>query len=490
MPSGDLTSIHPSVKVDPTYGYRRLDPIPSDDELTRFYQSQYYDLLRQGGRAPELRRLLAGGEEAERERAWLRETLYVDITAELAAHGAGTHVLDIGCGQGELLQWLVEQGYEAEGIEPSADAAEVARERGLNVRTATLEDLLEDGPLPLYDAVLILNVLEHTPRPEDVLRGIRSVLAPGGLLYVRVPNDFSPLQVAAQQKLESDPWWVAIPDHVNYFDVDSLVALTRRLGFAPVDVQADFPMELFLLMGLSYVGDPEVGARCHRYRVEAERAMDPDARRRLFHAFADAGIGRNTRLLVRKAADEDRRPQPGLPATRDRYRYVALRRQDIEALRGFRNAQIDVLRQAAPISPDEQRRWFAEVVSPTEYDPRPPMILVSILDAYERFIGYGGLTNLDWDSRRAEVSFLVDPARAAEPAVYERDLGAFLGFLADWSFGTLGLNRLFTETYAFRARHVELLERAGFVPEGRMREHAGTSDSLLHGLLAEDWRGR
>src|SRR3954453_20873265 len=141
MRSGDATSTRPRVIVDPEYGYRHLDPLPSESEFERFYQSQYYDLLRQGGRAPELRRLLAGGEEAERERAWLRETLYVDITAELAAHGAGTHVLDIGCGQGELLQCLVEQGYEAEGIEPSADAAEVARERGLNVRTATLEDL-------------------------------------------------------------------------------------------------------------------------------------------------------------------------------------------------------------------------------------------------------------------------------------------------------------------------------------------------------------
>ena len=55
-----------------------------------------------------------------------------------------------------------------------------------------------------------------------MLRGIRRLLAPGGLLYIRVPNDFNPLQLAAQQKLGADPWWIAVPDHVNYFDVDSL----------------------------------------------------------------------------------------------------------------------------------------------------------------------------------------------------------------------------------------------------------------------------
>jgi SAM-dependent methyltransferase len=289
----------PQVIVDPTYGYRRLDPLPDDSEFERFYQSEYYDLLRRGGRAPELGRLLAGGEKAEKERAWLRETLFDDITTELAEHGSGKRVLDIGCGQGELLQWLVERGFEADGIEPSEDAAAIARERGLAARTATLEELVADSPPP-YDAALLVNVLEHVPRPEEMLRAIHGILEPGGFLYIRVPNDFNPLQAAAQSKLDAEPWWVAVPDHVNYFDVESLCDLTRQTGYEPVDVQADFPMELFLLMGLSYIGDPEVGATCHAYRVEAERSMPSDVRRKLFRSFAASGIGRNSRVLVKK----------------------------------------------------------------------------------------------------------------------------------------------------------------------------------------------
>lgn len=490
MPAGNPTSARPQVIADPTYGYRRLEPLPSDSEFERFYQSEYYDLLRNGGRAPELRRLLEGGEEAERERAWLRETLYADITAGLRAHDSGQRVLDIGCGQGELLQWLGEQGFDAEGIEPSDDAAGLARERGLRARTATLEELLEEADeLPPYGAALLLNVLEHVPDPAEMLRGIRRLLEPRGLLYIRVPNDFNPLQASALEKLGGDPWWIAVPDHVNYFDVESLCALTRRVGFEPVDVQADFPMELFLLMGLRYVGDPGMGATCHGYRVEAERAMAPEARKALFRALAAAGMGRNVRLLVRKVSEEDRDTAVaarGLPQSRDGYRYVPLRREDIEPLRLFRNEQIDVLRQAAPISPAEQERWFADVVAPAHRHPRPPMILVSILDEDERFIGYGGLTNVDWAAGRAEVSFLADPRRAADPELYRRDLTAFVGFLADWAFGELGLNRLFTETYAFRDAHIEILEEAGFREEGRLREHVATGDSVLHGLLAGD----
>jgi RimJ/RimL family protein N-acetyltransferase len=68
---------------------------------------------------------------------------------------------------------------------------------------------------------------------------------------------------------------------------------------------------------------------------------------------------------------------------------------------------------------------------------------------------------------------------------------AFLHFLSGWAFGELGLNRLFTETYAFRDAHIAILERAGFISEGRLRQHvvvAGRpTDSILHGLLASDW---
>jgi SAM-dependent methyltransferase len=299
----DPTPAQHEVVVDATYGYRRLEPMPDASEFERFYESEYYDLLRKGGRAPELRRLLAGGEEAERERRWLRETLYADITVALEASGSGKRVLDVGCGQGELLHWLGEHGFEPRGIEPSDDAAAIARERGLDARTMTLEELLAAEPRETYDAALLLNVLEHVPDPAAMLRGIGELLEPGGLLYIRVPNDFNPLQLAAREKLGARQWWVAVPDHVNYFDVASLCSLCRQLGFEPVDVQTDAPMELFLLMGLNYIDDPEIGATCHEQRVEAELSMPADLRRELFRSFAASGIGRNVRLLVSKAAD-------------------------------------------------------------------------------------------------------------------------------------------------------------------------------------------
>lgn len=190
----------------------------------------------------------------------------------------------------------------------------------------------------------------------------------------------------------------------------------------------------------------------------------------------------------------DEAPTWGLPVEREGYCYTLLRRSDIQILRSFRNAQTDVLRQTEEISAKQQERWFDEVVVPAQHQPRPRHLLVSILDSRDTFIGYGGLTPIAWESRRSEVSFLVDPARVDNAEVYRADMAAFLGFLLEWSFGALGLNRLFAESYAFRDLHIGTLEEAGFTAEGRLRSHVmtsqGLSDSVVHGILAEDRRSR
>ncbi|MDP6978831.1 MAG: GNAT family N-acetyltransferase [Myxococcota bacterium] len=170
----------------------------------------------------------------------------------------------------------------------------------------------------------------------------------------------------------------------------------------------------------------------------------------------------------------------------------ALREQDIEAIRVWRNAQIDVLRQSVPITPAEQQRYFDEVIRPTFKDRRPRLILLSLLRE-ELCVGYCGLTNVDWPAGRAEISFLLDPMRARDPRIYREDMSACLELLSRTAFERLGLNRLFAETFDIRPDHIAILEAHGYACEGRMREHVTVRgvrvDSLIHGLLATDWRG-
>src|SRR5262245_62044190 len=127
--------------VDPTYGFRRLDPVPSPDELDAFYANEYMELVEAGGRAPEIRRLLRARTERDAELAWIQSPLYADVEAAIrdASDGASGPLLDVGCGTGDFLDYARSRGWTVQGVEPSGLASQRARERGLEVFHGTLE---------------------------------------------------------------------------------------------------------------------------------------------------------------------------------------------------------------------------------------------------------------------------------------------------------------------------------------------------------------
>lgn len=280
---------------DERYGFLHLDPVPSTNALAELYANEYYDFLERGDRFPEARRIRSGGDERDTELAWLRATLFSDVHALIRTYAPAGRVLDVGCGFGDLVGFLNEQGVDAVGLEPSRVAVEIAALAGRPVQIGSLDDI---GATALRNrsekiaAVLLMNVLEHVTDPASLVRTTVSLLDSRGIVCVRVPNDFSALQEAAQRKLQTEPWWICSPDHINYFDFESLTALLEGAGLTIVDSYGDFPMELFLLMGDNYLGDPERGAECHRRRVQFELSIPADARRRLYRAFAQARVGR------------------------------------------------------------------------------------------------------------------------------------------------------------------------------------------------------
>lgn len=288
---------------DPLYGYLRLDPLPDATEVGAFYESQYYHHIKKENTAVELQRLLAGGPDADAEYEWLRETLYRDIAADLEAHAPGKRLLDVGSGMGQCLRCMIDFGFDIMGVEPSAQAVEIGRERyGVDSFVGTLNDFIsarleEVGPV---DAILMRYVLEHVPNPAEMLKDAARALVDGGVIVVQVPNDFTELQAAASKKAEKDMWWYAPPDHINYFNYDSLTRLLETLDWQVLVKSGDFPMELFLLMGLDYTADPAIGKQCHQQRRSLELALPGDQRRRLYEQLADIGIGRNCRILARK----------------------------------------------------------------------------------------------------------------------------------------------------------------------------------------------
>ena len=167
---------------------------------------------------------------------------------------------------------------------------------------------------------------------------------------------------------------------------------------------------------------------------------------------------------------------------------VPVRREDLISIMRWRNAQIDVLRQAAPLTEVDQHRYWDEVIAPSFDHAQPRQILVSVLEG-QACVAYGGLVHIDWPSQRAEVSFLSDTAISADEARHGELFAAYLQALKRIAFDQLGFHRLFTETYDIRPHHVRVLESCGFQPEGRMVDHVRIGDrfvdALLHGCIAD-----
>ena len=175
------------------------------------------------------------------------------------------------------------------------------------------------------------------------------------------------------------------------------------------------------------------------------------------------------------------------PVEHGSYAIRPVQSDDIQLIREWRNAQLDVLRQSQEISEKQQEAYFKDKIWSELDDPHPSTILVSLY--FENcVIGYGGLVHISWRDKRAEVSFLLENSRALNAGVYEKDFSSFLYLLKELSFESIGLNRLYTETYDIRDHHISILEAAGFAREGVMRQHViinqAPVDSIIHGCLS------
>jgi len=137
----------------------------------------------------------------------------------LRSHGIRSgRVLDVGCGYGFLLEALERAGYEAHGIEVSAYAAEQARRR---IRGQVIQQGAEE-PFPFpgghFDAVTLLDVIEHLAGYPAALASCARCLRPGGKLFVITLN----AQSLARPLLGRRWAWHQDPTHVHMFSARML----------------------------------------------------------------------------------------------------------------------------------------------------------------------------------------------------------------------------------------------------------------------------
>ena len=151
-----------------------------------------------------------------------RDRYYLSLLMDGAPPG---RLLEIGSGTGTLLLEAERLGWRALGIEPGVAAAEMARRRGARIAQGWFPaDLPADERE--FDAVCLLDVLEHFADPVRFLGQLGAHLAPGGRLFVQVPNWDSPLI-----RLQGAAGSTVCPGHWSYFTPATLTAVAARAGF-------------------------------------------------------------------------------------------------------------------------------------------------------------------------------------------------------------------------------------------------------------------
>lgn len=114
-----------------------------------------------------------------------RDAARAQLARLQAVTGRAGRVLEVGSYVGGFLAAAGERGWRAEGVDVNAAVVDFARRRGLR---CALGDLASWEGAPGVDAVALWNVFDQLADPRDAVRRARRLLAPGGVVVVRVPN--------------------------------------------------------------------------------------------------------------------------------------------------------------------------------------------------------------------------------------------------------------------------------------------------------------
>jgi methionine biosynthesis protein MetW len=148
----------------------------------------------------------------------------------------GAKVLDLGCGEGELLQWLAEnKGVDARGVEISGAKVQRAIARGVSVYQGDIDHGLQDYPDQAFDYVILSQTLQETRQPLQVLR---EMLRVGRRAIVAFPNfghwrvRLSMLTTGRAPKTRLFPYdWHDSPN-IHFLTVDDFEQLARQEGLS------------------------------------------------------------------------------------------------------------------------------------------------------------------------------------------------------------------------------------------------------------------
>ena len=184
--------------------------VPGTEEIGRYYQSENYI-----SHSDTSNGLINNLYHRVRKRTLVQKKKLVE---KMTGKKSGS-ILDVGCGTGAFINTMKEAGWQVSGLEPDETAAKKAKEL-YGIEPMSSEKLYDLSP-GSYDAITLWHVLEHVHDLHEYMKILKSLLKPGGKLFIAVPN-YTSYDASKYQQ-----FWAAydVPRHLYHFSPASMKKL-------------------------------------------------------------------------------------------------------------------------------------------------------------------------------------------------------------------------------------------------------------------------
>jgi RimJ/RimL family protein N-acetyltransferase len=146
---------------------------------------------------------------------------------------------------------------------------------------------------------------------------------------------------------------------------------------------------------------------------------------------------------------------------------VPIRTIDRYSIMQWRNEQLYHLRQSKPLTKADQDHYFNNVIKPQFSEVNPNQILFSFLEN-DQCIGYGGLVHIDWESKNAEISFILKTS--LEKVLFTELWNNYLNMIEKVAFKELKFRKIYVYAFDLRPALYKILKQNNFMEEARLKD--------------------
>lgn len=165
--------------------------------------------------------------------SWLKHCEnYVDMVVERFGLNENKFVVEIASNDGYLLQYFGRHRVPVLGIEPAANTAHVARDKGIPTEITFFDQVYAEGMRRAgrqADLIIGNNVLAHNPNLNDFVKGLKTALKPGGLITMEFPH--------LARLMEETQFDTIYHEHFSYFSFLAVERIFREHGLIIFDVE-------------------------------------------------------------------------------------------------------------------------------------------------------------------------------------------------------------------------------------------------------------